>query len=613
MPRFSAEPNLRRGAGRENLMLGMKQKPVRIISHFRISQTFTNSHLAHLTHHMNLTNRLALPNHLAHGLTAFASLTCRTIRSRLGLHTGSDPGRCASCSGRRPVIDIGDLQRAVEDAVFDFCILAEGNFTFDAVREEVIGKVGHHDELEDLIVQALDDNDDIFFDYRRGTYIPREHFFFQRKFIISLTELERRRGILIPGHRFAPFSQPLLPPSKYGLSWQRGKDLPTKQISISLKDLHIFFSLFDYARMVEFLIVEDERNTKVLLSPTIEETMKVFITVYDISSVLEANPKLTIIEATIESWECGIYRLRPAQIDRSPEGAQKLDKWCQNLEEVLNDEVLTLLGTEVDINEQLSWAFFLGPSNLSRKPRIHMGGFLEKMKNLELIRLKGVPMLWYRDEGQLQRLQDAQSADGAFEGVLDSIDGILVDIGCNLRQVEIEAYMRDNLFMGRKNLDEVQDRIVATRLALQFVNPIQEDSFNALFEDLWINICAIYNRFTDQRPGKIRHECLILGDKLNHWMARLNFEGKRLDLAQKKEFMAMTSLASMLFHTLHALNQQPCDVSSEELNSLMSTLPTLVSQANQLMQTIDQQLAPPKAKQANRPVFRVIKGGKDEG
>lgn len=491
-------------------------------------------------------------------------------------------------------------------------MLVEGSFTLAEVKAEVIEKVGNHAELEDLIARALDENDDIFADYRRGTYIPREHFFFQRKFIISLTELERRRGILIPGHRFAPFSQPLLPPSKYGLSWQRGKDLPTKQISISLQELHIFFSLFDYARMVEFLIVEDERNTKVLLSPTIEETMKVFITVYDISSLLETHPDLVTIEATIESWECGAYRLRPIQIDRSPSGIEKLDKWCQDLEVTLLTDVLALLGTEVDINEQLAWAFFLGPSNLSRKPRIHTGGFLEKMKNLELIRLKGVPMLWYRDQEQLQRLQEEQSADGAFIGVLDSIDGILIDIGCNLRQAEIEAYMRDNLFMGRKNLDEVQDRIVATRLALQFVNQTQENNFNVLFEELWEDVCATYNRFTDQRPGKIRHECLTLADKMTHWMARLSLEGKRIELAQKKEFMAMTSLASMLFHTLHALNQQPCEVSSEELNSLMSTLPTLISQADQLMQTIDQQLAPPKAKPANRPVFRVIKGGKDE-
>ncbi len=518
---------------------------------------------------------------------------------------------CESIPIWRPVIDIGELQRAVEDAVFDFCVLAESSFSLDEVMAYATEKIGAHEQLEALVTQALDEEEEIFTDYRRGTYVPREVFFYDRKFLISLTELERRRGILIPGHRFAPFAQSMVPPGKYALTWQRGKELPTKQISISLRDLHIFFSLFDYTRMVEFLIVEDDRNTKVLLSSTIDDTMKVFITVYDLSAILKAKPDLVTIEATVESWEAGAYRLRPIDLDHSPVGRQKLSKWCRDLEETLYVEVLALLGTEVDINEQLAWAFFMGPSNLTRKPRIHVGGFLEKMGAIDLIRLKGVPMLWYRGQEPLDSIGD-EPEEGAFNGVLDSMDGILIDIGCNLRQVEIEAYMRDNLYSGRNNLDEVQARIVATRLALQFVNPIQENTFNGLFEDLWDEVSATYNRFADQRPGKIRHECLILTDKMTHWMARLNFEGKRLELAQKKEFMALTSLASMLYHTLIALNQQPCEVSAEELGSLMSTLPTLIGQADQLMQTIDQQISPSQNKPANRPVFRVIKGGKDE-
>ncbi|MGA2975205.1 MAG: hypothetical protein ABSF77_07835 [Spirochaetia bacterium] len=68
---------------------------------------------------------------------------------------------------------------------------------------------------------------------------------------------------------------------------------------------------------------------------------------------------------------------------------------------------------------------------------------------------------------------------------MDSLDEILSDIGISLGSVEVEAFMRDELFHRRADFDGVMSRIFAGRQAVFFYDDDQASAFRLFMEKLW--------------------------------------------------------------------------------------------------------------------------------
>lgn len=511
------------------------------------------------------------------------------------------------------ISSIEDLKKELMEGIVDFTSSAKNKFSlydlFHVLSEEV-----NYDamELDEWIENALIHDHWVFYDDYQDVFIPRDKFFKGKKFLIAPTPLELEHRIIIPGHRFVPFAQRYLPPSAYTVKTESGDPLPYKKVTFTMAQLQIYYSLYDYSRTVEYLIMEEEANAEVLLKPGLDPNAEVSLWVLDMDQLLENFPTSGVLEVTVESWRDGIYNLQPKPNHAMETSKTKRRNWIRNLEQAMLDYVLEELGPMTDITEQLAWAFFTGKKSLWKQPQIHIGGTLSELEDLVFTRVNGVPLFWYKDEPPEDVIFEQLHQDIPYRGTLESLDGILHDIGSTLREAELEAYMRDELFRGGESIQPVLERALSYRGPLEFITKVQEETFEELVDKLWTRVSENYNRFADQRGGKCRAECLSIMDRVIEWMSKLDDQGVSMDALPKKEFVAISSLITMITHTISALNLTPEDITKEEIMSLQGALGPLRNQSEQLMKSIDSKLAPRGKDQGKRPVFRVIPGGKSQ-
>ena len=116
---------------------------------------------------------------------------------------------------------------------------------FESLCREALAEVGRKKltaKFKAAVEEALwDDSIEPFSLFRPsksdsdGEYIGRGGFFQGSRFLVNLTEVEKREKILIPGHRFVPF----LRPPKYVLGFDllfRGRPLPTREVRLPLPE-----------------------------------------------------------------------------------------------------------------------------------------------------------------------------------------------------------------------------------------------------------------------------------------------------------------------------------------------------------------------------------------
>lgn len=496
------------------------------------------------------------------------------------------------------------------DSVIEFTSNAEAPFTLAEALEKLGPEIGRLQNSKEHLENALHNDSWVFFDKAQDCFVPRHLFFKGKKFLVFPTPLERSKGFLIPGHRFMPFVQRHLEPSNYRIKKGRGSDyLEWRQVALTMNQLQVYYSLFDSSRTIECLISEDTSNSEKLLKKPSNPNCPIKLWVLDIANLLEGQLLNVTLEVTVVDWREGDFTIAPKSNLSSPNYELKRNHWCRSLERVMLKHVFDELGPMTDVTEQLALAFFRGPKALWKTPQLHIGGFLAHLEKVSFTRVNGVPLFWRLGESPEDAIFEHLQSHTTYSGTLDSIDAILFDVGCSLGEAELEAYMRDQLFEGGSDLDLVLERAFKHRGLLTFTSMDQQSAFKVMVSGLWDQVVKNYNRFADQSSGKCRNECLAIMDNVVCWMGQLDKNNVAMDLMPKKEFVALSSLITMLTHTVTALNHQADKITRAELKALVNALAPLKSQADQLMKVIDDKLFTPVERQTKYPQFRVIEGG----
>jgi hypothetical protein len=477
-------------------------------------------------------------------------------------------------------------------------------FTLSEAVEEIKDVVGlSPDELLDPVSEALDHNPWVFYDLASKLYLPRRHFFESANFLISLTPLERQEGYLIVGHRCVPFVARDLLPFQYDFFDYDDNMLEWREIEIPFSELEIYYSLYGYPRMLEMLMMEDEQNSELIMALTANTIpdVTVKIQVLDISSLLADLGEYDRLSVNVLDWREGAFQFDKK--GRPQPSAEDVTIWRDLLEEGLI-VAFDRLGPLTDVYEQLSQALFYGHPDVYHRPALHIGGFLSHMEQVSFSSLNGVPIFWLANQLPEDHLFERMWPERTMSGAHDTLEEIMYDIGSPLGESELEAYMRDELFRGGKDFNAVMRRFLPGPWEETFADDRQQEAFVNLAQGIWDNVSSTYNRFSDRQPGKCRTRCLDLLDELFDWMMGLERDNVDPESLPRKEFIAVTSMLSMLTQTITALNMDANEIPSEGLQTLNNTLNTLTTQVRQLVSTINAGTQPKK-----RPVFRVIQGG----
>jgi uncharacterized protein with von Willebrand factor type A (vWA) domain len=160
---------------------------------------------------------------------------------------------------------------------------------------------------------------------------------------------------------------------------------------------------------------------------------------------------------------------------------------------------------------------------------------------------------------------------GISTGSVESLEKILQEIGVSLRPHEIEAFMRDELFHGRKSLEAVNERCFSGR-ELVFSDDAQQVAFDNFMDELWEEVVEDYNRFTDEVHGKLRTKALTLVEDQMAFLRSLDRLRIMPDQLPREEMLSFSEISGVLSQLLDILNNAGNNIGSDEAGKMSDML-----------------------------------------
>jgi len=492
---------------------------------------------------------------------------------------------------------------AIEKVVHAFLEKRRRRFSVDDLVIKLEERFGE-EALPDLfgaVIETLVTSPLVFYDENRDDYVPRRTFFKGKRFVVQPTAEELREGYLIPGHRFMPFLPLRAHPAAVTVTLPDERRPETRFIERNLRDLEIYFSLFSGMTVFEYVAADDQGNATILESAKgLDRPVR--IRVIDLADWFRETGfrEGDRILVTVLDWDAGRLTF---EHDRSLISDSLRLAWSASLESALIEHVFEMLGPTTNLHDQLAYAFFTGDKKLLDHPRLHIGGFLGHLRKVQITRINGEPLFWYADsapEDALMALAE-MGLDHEIEDPQDD-EELLVMMGLPFGSDELEAYMLDELFRGGDDLDAVIRRVVGGRPQHAARAEQHLGMFHQLAGELWDDVAAEYNRFSDQRSGRCRAEALAVLDAVLASLVSLDErEGEIADPANK-DFVELSGMISVLTQMIISLNY--AELSLEEMNEVLAGIQQISARTREIIAALEPE--PPREKRA---AFRLIRGG----
>lgn len=132
------------------------------------------------------------------------------------------------------------------------------------------------------------------------------------------------------------------------------------------------------------------------------------------------------------------------------------------------------------------------------------------------------------------------------------LDPALFSLGIALRGLEVEAYMRDEIYHGGSSLDAVVGRVLRGRR----VRPggIYRE-FSEQMESFWKRVKQEYDPLRDQMAGDYRARALLILDENLEWLRKHDERGTTPEALGPRSGLALTQMMSLLSQVLAVLNR----------------------------------------------------------
>lgn len=375
----------------------------------------------------------------------------------------------------------------IEEAVREFSRAQEQPFTIEDAVDRLSPLLRAAPANPDhAFAQVLEACGLFFNEPESGQYISRHRFFQDAAFLVVPLAHEIERGILIPGHRFLPFSSPDIFPSQCRLMAD-GNTMTSKTVVSPLKNLFMFLSLLGRRGLIEYLLTDCPDN-RCLLQNGVDESALFRVTVFDMASLY---PRLAFREGdafqlAVRDWSQGIFdvhHVKAAEIaSRQLRAKAWHAEWRENLLDAL--EELADTGRTLEAGEQIARALFLGSEALRREPVSSMGGLLGEERMLfEDVPSTGTSVLRPADVS-IDELVGLPGGDWSQPaGRCDSLEAILDECHIEDGATLVEAAIREQLASGKCDAHAVIARADGGKCP-PFHDERQESICLALVEDL---------------------------------------------------------------------------------------------------------------------------------
>ncbi|MFZ2654314.1 MAG: hypothetical protein WAX69_05320, partial [Victivallales bacterium] len=273
--------------------------------------------------------------------------------------------------------------------------------------------------------------------------------------------------------------------------------------------------------------------------------------------------------ASVESSDKGIFRFSFLPGTEKQSHLPDIQNWISRMEDALLG-VFDVYGPAIDIQSQLEQAFISNPA-LLENVFISYGEFMKFSGKVGVKPMGAMnSILWYKDENPVDSV-DLKSQLSISTGSVDSLDKILQDLGVGLLAYEIEAFMRDELYNGRRLLDGVRKRCSAGR-ELLFKDEAQHVAFDNFLDELWEEVTVDYSKSTDEANGRLRARALALLEDQMSFLRRLDALKVLPDQIPKEEMLSFSEISNVLGQLLNVLNNTGNNFTKEEIETMLEML-----------------------------------------
>jgi len=437
--------------------------------------------------------------------------------------------------------DLVDEFGRAQDAEFPFREL------LDYARKQ--GCKGSEEELYDLAATS-----EYLFEPLEDTgvdlLVPRRAFFQGAQFRITPLKEELDGGFIVPGHRFFPFvSREVFPPDAR-LVLPDGSALRTRTVSIPQVQAMACLLFYGSSHSFEYLLLDHEGNAPVLKPPF---DGKVKLTAFDLRDFFaESGFRLgDSLMLTVVDWLQGVFSVARAEAATDLVSSQK---WVDSMQMAL-DDAMDELKTTGDCHEQLALAVYNAQNDpncipLTKAPPLSFAAYLNQQRDITVKMVGEQGLFWEVDEDP--------AMDAAMEALANpsepdsELDAYFQQLGLSISEGEAEAYMRDALYHGCKNPEEVLARVAAGR-SLFFASSEEQEEFHDLWSMLWDELRRDYSR-KDDICAKARAKFLAINDKCFAAMRQLDERGTGMEIVENPAFMEFGKLTSMISSALVMFN-----------------------------------------------------------
>ena len=458
-------------------------------------------------------------------------------------------------------IDISVINAAVDNAGNEFTI------------PELMKSIGNKSAAFSNRLARILDGDDRFFSLD-DKFIRRDFFFADAEFLITPDSWENCEKMLIPGHRFIPFTDRELFPSEAELIFE-GKAVPKKEITAPLGKIFCYHTLLGSETVFDHLVAESPANAHLMHS--VNSASQVTLTVFDLSGITDDFTDGDALLAKVEDYRKGIISITRLDGAKRQNSAKK--EWINALDEALV-KVIERFEEYLDIPDQLAWAaFYAGKEILSAKASIDE--FIKSSRKVEITAdgdhavLSIVGSASDTEDGTEQQTNDMFTLS---KGELDPAK-MFRELGSILSTTEIDSFILDCCYARETDFDDFFRRIFG-EVTPEYADDAQKATLLNYLEEKFEETFSTYNRADDEPKAEVRSMILeAVSERMDFMKTAAGCE----NLPDEKTMQSIAEIAHQLEHILGALNSPKFTPDDTELRRLADRAEELIDEQDELM------------------------------
>ena len=461
-------------------------------------------------------------------------------------------------------IDISVINSAIDNAGNEFTIA------------QLMKTAGNKSAAFSNRLARILDGDDRFFSIN-DKFIRRDFFFAGAKFLITPDSWENCEKMLIPGHRFIPFTDRELFPSDAELFFE-GKAVPKKEITAPLGRLFHYHTLLGSETVFDHLVAESPANEHLMHS--VNAASQVTLTVFDLTGITDDFSDGDALLAEVLDYHKGKISISVLDGAKRQNSAKK--EWINAMDDAAV-KVVEHFEEYLDIPDQLAWAaFYAGKSILA--PGASIDEFITSSKQVEITADGDHAVLSIIGSTAAVQEGDEDSTNDMFslsKGTLDPAK-MFRELGSILSATEIESFILDCCYARETDFDDFFRRIFG-EVTPEYADDAQKAALLNYLEEKFEESFSTYNRADDEPKAEVRSMILeAVSDRMDFMRTIAGCE----QLPDEKNMQEIASAAHKLEHILEILNSPKFTPDVTELRQLSDRAEELIDEQENLLAKI---------------------------